>query len=71
MTCPVPGCEAPDRRGMLMCRDHWYKASTAARRAVNKTWREYNDRTQAPEQRMMALKAYRVARDQAIEEASR
>lgn len=71
-TCPVPGCAAPDRPGMLMCRDHWFKASTAARRAVNKTWREYKAATGEPaEARLMALQAYRVARDKAIEEASR
>jgi hypothetical protein len=71
-TCPVPGCATPDRPGMLMCREHWFKASSAARRAVNKTWREYKAaKGEPPEARLLALKVYRTARDQAIGEASR
>ena len=71
MTCPVPGCQTTVERGKLMCRPHWFSASAPTRKAVNKTWREMNDRTLEPEQRRMAIGAYRDARDRAIAEASR
>lgn len=36
--CDAPGCSVPVRRGILMCRMHWYRLPEPLRQAINQTW---------------------------------
>ena len=61
--CPI--CQAPIRRGRLMCLKHWAQVPRAEQLAVNVTWRGFK-RSEMGEAAIMALSAYRQARDAAI-----
>lgn len=37
-TCDAPGCDTPVRRGILMCRPHWFQVPKPLREAINQTW---------------------------------
>jgi hypothetical protein len=37
--CHAPGCTVEVRRGMLMCRPHWFQLPSALRAAINETWK--------------------------------
>ncbi|WP_019833803.1 hypothetical protein [Sphingomonas sp. PR090111-T3T-6A] len=36
--CAVTGCDVPIRRGMLMCRAHWFATPKPLREAITDTW---------------------------------
>ncbi len=36
--CDAPGCTVPVKRGILMCREHWYRLPKELRSAINQTW---------------------------------
>lgn len=38
-TCDAPGCTVPVRRGILMCRPHWFQLPQPLRQAISQTWR--------------------------------
>lgn len=38
--CGAPGCTVEIRRGMLMCRDHWYQVPRPLRLAITSAWKE-------------------------------
>lgn len=38
-SCDAPDCEVQIRRGVLMCRTHWYMLPPHLRRAINSSWR--------------------------------
>ena len=37
-TCDAPGCDVPVRRGIRMCRPHWYRLPPLLRESINQTW---------------------------------
>ena len=37
-TCDAPGCDVPVRRGILMCRPHWFQVPKPLRDAIGQTW---------------------------------
>jgi hypothetical protein len=66
--CPVPGCGAAIRRGMLSCKECWYRVPAALRRQVNRTWRAFSSaQRRRAEERFALLRAYREAADAAID----
>lgn len=36
--CDAPGCQERIRRGMLMCRSHWFALPPPLRAAISSTW---------------------------------
>jgi hypothetical protein len=36
--CDAPGCNEPIKRGMLMCRAHWFRLPRELRLAISTTW---------------------------------
>ena len=37
-TCDAPGCAEKIRRGMLLCRPHWFALPRELRQAISATW---------------------------------
>lgn len=37
-TCDAPGCRTLVRRGILMCRHHWFQVPKPLREAISQTW---------------------------------
>ena len=37
-TCDAPGCDTQVRRGILMCRSHWFQVPKPLRDAISQTW---------------------------------
>ncbi len=68
--CPVPCCSTGKKRGMLMCRDHWFAVPLVLRKAVGRTWRAYL-KACGPDEVLPAIKAYREAREAAIANVAR
>jgi hypothetical protein len=38
-TCDAPGCSIEVRRGVLMCRPHWYQTPRLLRETISEAWR--------------------------------
>lgn len=36
--CDAPGCSVPVKRGMLMCRAHWFALPRHLRQAISESW---------------------------------
>jgi hypothetical protein len=64
-TCKVPGCTSKVRGGHLLCLDHWRAVPFKLQMAVQRTWRNFQQASK-PNMRLACLRAYRVARDEAI-----
>lgn len=37
--CDAPGCTVEVKRGILMCRPHWFSLPKQLQRAISDTWR--------------------------------
>jgi hypothetical protein len=69
--CPVEGCTASAGKGMLMCRDDWYRVPQDLRRAVGRAWRSFRESMPNSRGRFECTEAYVKARGLAIEAASK
>lgn len=38
-TCDAPGCTSTVRRGILMCRPHWFSLPKPLRDAISESWK--------------------------------
>lgn len=38
--CSAPGCTETIKRGMLMCRPHWFRLPPELRRAIVSAWKD-------------------------------
>lgn len=38
--CDAPGCTVPVKRGILMCRAHWFRLPRPLREAIGQAWRD-------------------------------
>ena len=64
-TCPAAGCGISIRRGVFMCREHWFQVPAPLRRQINDTWRAFKQ-AEATAAKLGALRDYREATDEAV-----
>ena len=63
--CPILGCPNGVHNGKLLCFAHWRAVPFELQMRVQRTWRNFKQATK-PNMQLACLRAYRVARDEAV-----